>query len=100
MRNTTTGLLSMVILIFALSVWADALDDALPATVNERVRTHTREMIQADLPMDDAVKMTRITTQYQFRNERALQAQGEVIDARVMRAGRQATLPERLPAGR
>jgi hypothetical protein len=81
MKNASIGFLFLVFFMFAMPVSADEVDDGLPMTVNERIRTQTREMIQVGVPTDDAVEMTRRMVQHQFRNELALQAQQEVIDA-------------------
>ena len=81
MRKASIGFLLIGLLVSAMPVGADAVDDGLPPGVNEQVRTQTREMIQAGVPTEDAVKMTRNLVQHQFRNALALQAQDEVIDA-------------------
>jgi hypothetical protein len=81
MKNASIGFLLLAFLVLGVPVAADEVDDGLPMTVNERIRTQTREMIQVGVPTDDAVEMTRRMVQHRFRNELALQAQQEVIDA-------------------
>lgn len=81
MRHTTIGLAIFALLVSAMPVWADEVDDGLPATVNEQVRTQTRTMIRVGVPAADAVEMTRRMIQHRFRNEETLQAQRQVAAA-------------------
>ncbi len=81
MRNTFFVFLLLALLVCAMPLQADEVDDGLPPTVNERIRAQTREMIQVGVPTDAALKMTRSMVREQFRNELSLEAQNEVINA-------------------
>ena len=81
MKHASLSLVILALLASAAPVWADDVDDGLPATVSEQIRTQTREMIRAGVPADTAVEMTRSMIQHRFRDEEALQAQRQVIAA-------------------
>jgi uncharacterized membrane protein YgcG len=81
MRKGFIGIITIFLLVSAMPVWADMVDDGLPPTVSERVRNQAREMIRAGVPADDAVAMTRSMVQNQYREEHTLQAQRQVIAA-------------------
>lgn len=63
----------------------DAVDDGLGAQAPEQLRLHTRTMIQAGMPTEDAVRMTRAMEEHQFRTTEILHAQEIVMNA--LRAG-------------
>lgn len=81
MKYALTGFILFSLLAFALPVWADAVDDGLPPTVNEQVRLQTREMIRVGVPAEEAVAMTRRMVQQHFTDAALLQAQRQVIAA-------------------
>lgn len=81
MRHSTIGLVIFALLVSAMPVWADVVDDGLPPTVSEQVRTQTRAMIRVGVPAADAVEMTRSMIQHQFRYEETLRAQRQVVAA-------------------
>jgi hypothetical protein len=81
MRKGFLGIIMIALLVSAMPVWADAVDEGLPPTVSERVRNQAREMIRAGVPVDDAVNMTRSMVQNQYREELTVRAQRQVIAA-------------------
>jgi len=56
-------------------------DDGLSNMATEQVRIHTRAMINAGIPSDDAIKMTRMMIQNRFQQKNTLRAQQIVMDA-------------------
>ena len=68
------------LLICAQSVWGDAVDDGLPDPVTEQIRNQTRAMINAGIPEDAAIKMTRAMVQNKFQEKTIQKAQQVVMD--------------------
>ena len=46
--------------LFASLAFGDEVDIKVTAIANEQIRTHTQEMINAGIPSDEAIKMTRM----------------------------------------
>jgi hypothetical protein len=61
---------------------ADEVEQQIGQMAGQKVMSGTRQMIQAGIPEDAAVKMTRAMIQHQFREENTLRAQQIVLDAR------------------
>jgi len=60
--------------------FGDELDRKLSAIGNEQIRVHTRAMINAGIPIDDAIKMTRLMIQNNYKDQNILRAQKILID--------------------
>ena len=60
---------------------ADIVDEQLPASAPEPLKAQTRAMIQAGVPQEDAVKMTRAMLQNRFELQHMLAAQTIVQEA-------------------
>jgi hypothetical protein len=60
--------------------FGDELDRRLSTIGNEQIRVHTKEMIHAGMPVDEAIKMTRLMIQNNYRNQNILRAQNILID--------------------
>jgi hypothetical protein len=73
-----TGLL---LLFYASIGFADSVDDGLPPGTPEELKASTRQMMQAGLKSDDAIKMTRLMVQNKFSTENTLKAQQIIMDA-------------------
>jgi len=58
----------------------DELGHRLSTIGNEQIRVHTRAMINAGIPIDEAIKMTRLMIQNNYKNQNILQAQRILID--------------------
>ena len=74
------SLIILFIFFFASLVWGDEVDDGLPNMATEQIRIHTRAMINAGIPSDDAIKMTRMMIQNRFQQRNTLRAQQIVMD--------------------
>lgn len=59
----------------------DAVDEGLSAQATEQLKIHTRSMIQAGVPSQDAVRMTRAMEDRGFPAEELLRAQETVMKA-------------------
>lgn len=60
--------------------YGDELDPKLSTIGNEQIRVHTRAMINAGIPGDEAIKMTRLMTQNNYKDQNILRAQKILID--------------------
>jgi len=60
--------------------FGDELDRKLSAIGNEQIRVHTRAMINAGIPGDEAIKMTRLMIQNNYKDQNTLRAQKILID--------------------
>ncbi len=81
MRHASAGLILFFLLVVAMPAGADAVDDGLPATVSEQVRTQTREMIRVGVPADEALAMTRSMAQQGYSDAAMRQAQHQMMAA-------------------
>ena len=68
-----------ICLCFSLA-FGDELDRELSAIGNEQIRVHTRAMINAGIPSDEAIKMTRLMIQNNYKDQNTLRAQKILID--------------------
>ncbi|PQP34671.1 hypothetical protein C6A37_06570, partial [Desulfobacteraceae bacterium SEEP-SAG9] len=59
----------------------DEVDNGLPDTATEQIRIHTRAMINAGIPGDEAIKMTRMMIKNRFQQQNILQAQQALMNA-------------------
>ena len=73
-------LIILSIFFFASLAWGDEVDDGLSNMATEQIRVHTRAMINAGIPSDDAIKMTRMMIQNRFQQKNTLRAQQIVMD--------------------
>ena len=73
-------LIILSIFFFASLAWGDEVDDGLSNMATEQIRIHTRAMINAGIPSDDAIKMTRMMIQNRFQHKNTLRAQQIVMD--------------------
>ena len=83
---------NILIAIFGISLFAslafgDEVDRELSTVANEQIRTHTRSMVNAGIPIDEAVKVTRMMIQNNYQNQNTIRAQQVLI----------ATVKESLP---
>jgi hypothetical protein len=60
--------------------FGDELDRRLSTIGNEQIRVHTRAMINAGIPIDEAIKMTRLMIQNNYQDQNILRAQKILID--------------------
>jgi hypothetical protein len=60
--------------------FGDELDRRLSTIGNEKIRVHTRAMINAGIPGDEAIKMTRLMVQNNYKDQNILRAQKILID--------------------
>jgi len=60
--------------------YGDELDPKLSTIGNEQIRVHTRAMINAGIPGDEAMKMTRLMIQNNYKDQNILRAQKILID--------------------
>ena len=84
---------NILIIILGISLCAslafgDEVERKLSTIGNEQIRTHTRAMINAGIPSDEAVKMTRLMIHNNYQNQNTLRAQKILMD----------TVKEGLPA--
>jgi hypothetical protein len=61
-------------------VFGDEVDRRLSTIGNEQIRVHTRAMINAGIPSDEAIKMTRLMIQHNYKDQNILRAQKILID--------------------
>ncbi|MEJ2656312.1 MAG: hypothetical protein P8012_03840 [Desulfobacterales bacterium] len=61
--------------------FGDELDRRLSTIGNEQIRVHTRAMINAGIPIDETIKMTRLMIQNNYKDQNILRAQKILIDA-------------------
>lgn len=83
----------ILIVIFGISLFAslafgDEVDIKVTAIANEQIRTHTQEMINAGIPSDEAIKMTRMMIKNNYQAQNTIRAQKTLMD----------TVKEGLPA--
>ena len=69
------------LLFFAAIALADVVDDRLPAETPDQLKASTRQMMQAGLKGDDAIKMTRSMLENEFTMDNALKAQQIIMKA-------------------
>jgi len=69
------------ILFYASIALADAVDDRLPPETPDPLKASTRQMIQAGLKDDDAIKMTRSMLENEFSIDNTLKAQQIIMKA-------------------
>ena len=60
--------------------FGDELDRKLSAIGNTQISVHTRAMINAGIPIDEAIKMTRLMIQNNYQDQNILRAQKILID--------------------
>ena len=60
--------------------FGDEVDRRLSTIGNEQIRVHTRAMINAGIPSDEAIKMTRLMIQNNYQYQNTLRAQKIMID--------------------
>jgi len=75
----------LLIIIFVICLcsslaFGDELDRELSAIGNEQIRVHTRAMINAGIPSDEAIKMTRLMIQNNYKDQNTLRAQKILLD--------------------
>ena len=75
----------LLIIILGVCLWSslafgDELDPKLSTIGNEQIRVHTRAMINAGIPGDEAMKMTRLMIQNNYKDQNILRAQKILID--------------------
>ena len=69
-------------LLFSASIaLADAVDDRLPPETPDQLKASTRQMIQAGLNIDAAIKMTRSMLENDFTTDNTLKAQQIIMNA-------------------
>jgi len=73
-------LMILSIFFFASLAWGDEVDNGLSNMATEQIRIRTRAMINAGIPSDDAIKMTRMMIQNRFQHKNTLRAQQIVMD--------------------
>ncbi len=74
--------MTVFFLLFYASIgFADAVDDGLPPGTPEQLKMSTRQMMQAGLKSDDAIKITRSMLQNHFTIENTLRAQQIIMQA-------------------
>jgi hypothetical protein len=61
-------------------VFGDEVDRRLSTIGNEQIRVHTQAMINAGIPGDEAIKMTRLMIQNNYKDQNILRAQKIMID--------------------
>ena len=69
------------LLFFASIALADAVDDRLPPETPDQLKASTRQMMQAGLKGDDAIKMTRSMLENEFTMDNTLKAQQIIMKA-------------------
>ena len=69
------------LLFFAAIALADVVDDRLPPETPDQLKASTRQMMQAGLKGDDAIKMTRSMLENEFTMDNALKAQQIIMKA-------------------
>ena len=72
---------ALFLLFYALSAFADEVDDRLPPGTPDKLKASTRQMIQAGLKDDDAIKMTRSMLENKFTIDNTLEAQQIIMNA-------------------
>jgi hypothetical protein len=60
--------------------FGDELDRRLSAIGNEQIRAHTRAMMNAGIPGDEAIKLTRLMIQNNYKDQNTLRAQKILMD--------------------
>ena len=60
--------------------FGDELDRKLSTIDNEHIRVHTRAMINVGIPSDEAIKMTRLMIQNNYKDQNILRAQKTLIN--------------------
>jgi uncharacterized protein (DUF2267 family) len=73
-------LILMATMLWVCPVWADEIDEALPATTSLQIRNNTRHMIQAGISKDDAIQLTRSMLQHRFQEKYTIQAQNTLME--------------------
>jgi len=68
-------------LLFSGPAFADAVDDALPASADNALKANTRAMIKAGVDGEQGLRMTRAMVQNQYQNQQIIEAQQCVMDA-------------------
>ncbi|MBW2220523.1 MAG: hypothetical protein JRF40_13710, partial [Deltaproteobacteria bacterium] len=67
------------IILFASPVCGDEIDDGLPVETAENLRLSARQMVQAGVPGDEVVKMTRRMMENRFQEEQMISAHRTVM---------------------
>jgi hypothetical protein len=60
--------------------FGDELDRRLSTISDEQIRVHTRAMINEGIPMDEAIKVTHLMIQNNYKDQNTLRAQKILID--------------------
>jgi hypothetical protein len=58
----------------------DEVDNGLPYTATEQIKNHTRAMINAGIPSEEAIQMTRMMIENRFQQQNILQAQQTLMN--------------------
>jgi len=75
-------LITVFFLLFNASfAFSDAVDDRLPPETPDKLKASTRQMMQAGLKGDDAIKMTRLMLENKFTIDNTLKAQQIIMNA-------------------
>ncbi|HSQ85965.1 MAG TPA: hypothetical protein VLM43_14730 [Desulfobacterales bacterium] len=70
----------LAIAFFVPSAFGDELGRELSTINNEQIRTQTRAMVNAGIPVDDAVKVTRLMIENNYKNQNTIRAQNILIE--------------------
>ncbi len=73
--------IALTVLFCATVAFADEVEETLAGKVNEQIRNTTRQMIQAGINSDDAIKMTQLMLRNQFSQQQTLKAQQMLMQA-------------------
>ncbi|MBN2059056.1 MAG: hypothetical protein JW882_01455, partial [Deltaproteobacteria bacterium] len=68
-------------MLFAASVWGDEVDDGLQGKAGLQIRLSAKQMVQAGVPGDEAVKMTQRMMENRFREEQVIRAHRVIMAA-------------------
>ena len=74
-------LITCSILFCASLAFGDEVDDKLPTEATEQLRASTRAMISSGIGSDDAIKMTKLMLENQFRHQLILRAHHIIMNA-------------------
>ncbi len=71
-----------IMILCSTFAYADEVDQGLPKQTSEQLKANTREMIRLGVQSDDAINMTKLMVQNNFRVENTVQAQEIVMNAK------------------
>ena len=69
----------MALILWTCPAWADEIEDALPENTSLQIRNNTRQLVQAGIPRDDAIQLTRAMLQHRFQEKNTIQAQDTLM---------------------